>query len=94
MSRLENVAWYRVFWVFYVFLCTCIRQDSDLLIAFCTLFNHWLYKTSCNENMKVIYFKSSEIIRKNEGGLDRSVSNNRFSSVALNELTSSLTLVF
>ena len=39
-----------------------------------------------NENIKVISFKSSEDFQKKEGGSDRPVSNNKISSVTLNEL--------
>ena len=36
-----------------------------------------------NENIKISSFKSSENIQKNEGGSDRSVSDNQSSSVTL-----------
>ena len=39
-----------------------------------------------NKNIKMSSPKSSENIRKNEGGPDRSVSDNQSSSVTLNEL--------
>ena len=39
-----------------------------------------------NTNIKMSSFKSSENIRKKEGGPDRSVSDNQFSSVTLNEM--------
>ena len=39
-----------------------------------------------NKNIKMSSFKSSENIQKNEGGPDRSVSDNQSSSVTLNEL--------
>ena len=37
-----------------------------------------------NKKLKLRSFKSSENIQKKDGGPDRSVSNNKFSSVALN----------
>ena len=40
-----------------------------------------------NKNIKISSFKSSENIQKKEDGPDRSVSDNQFSSVTLNELT-------
>ena len=39
-----------------------------------------------NKNIKISSFKSSENIQKKEGGPGRSVSNNKSSSVTLNEL--------
>ena len=39
-----------------------------------------------NKNIKMSSFKSSENIQKKEGGSDRSVSDNQFSSVTPNEL--------
>ena len=39
-----------------------------------------------NKNIKMSSFKSSENIQKKEDGPDRSVSDNQFSSVTLNEL--------
>ena len=39
-----------------------------------------------NKNIKMSSFKSSGNIQKNEGGPDRSVSDNQSSSVTLNEL--------
>ena len=39
-----------------------------------------------NKNIKMSSFKSSENIKKKEGGPDRSVSDNQSSSVTLNEL--------
>ena len=39
-----------------------------------------------NKNIKISSFKSSENIQKKEGGPDRSVSDNKSSSVTLNEL--------
>ena len=39
-----------------------------------------------NTNIKMIPFKSNEIIQTKESGSDRSVLNNQFSSVTLNEL--------
>ena len=39
-----------------------------------------------NENIKMSSFKSSGNIQKKEDRLDRSVSDNQFSSVTLNEL--------
>ena len=39
-----------------------------------------------NRNIKMSSFKSSESIQKEEGGPDRSVSDNQSSSVILNEL--------
>ena len=39
-----------------------------------------------NKNIKMSSFKSSEHIQKKEGGSGRSVSDNRSSSVTLNEL--------
>ena len=44
-------------------------------------------KKGNNRNIKMSSFKSSENIQKKEGGPDRSVSDNQFSSVTLNELT-------
>ena len=41
---------------------------------------------TANKNMKVCSFKRSENIRSKEDVSDRSVSNNKFSSVTLNEL--------
>ena len=40
-----------------------------------------------NKNIKMSPFKSSENIQKKEGGPDRSVSDDKSSSVTLNELT-------
>ena len=42
--------------------------------------------SSINKNIKVSSFKSSENIQKRKGGPDKSVSNDKFSSVTLNEL--------
>ena len=39
-----------------------------------------------NKNIKVSFFKSSENIQKKECGPDCTVSNNKFTSVTLNEL--------
>ena len=39
-----------------------------------------------NKNINMSSFKSSENIQKKEGGPDRSVSDNQYSSVTLNEL--------
>ena len=39
-----------------------------------------------NKNIKMSSFKSSENIQKKEGGPDRSVSDNQFPPVTLNEL--------
>ena len=38
------------------------------------------------KNIKISSFKSSKNIQKKEGGPDRSVSDNQYSSVTLNEL--------
>ena len=38
------------------------------------------------KNIKISSFKSSKNIQRKEGGPDRSVSDNQFSSVTLNEL--------
>ena len=46
--------------------------------------NFWF--KSPNKNIKMSSFKSSENIQKKEGGPDRSVSDNKSSSVTLNEL--------
>ena len=43
-------------------------------------------KPTPNKNIKMCSFKSSENIQKKEGGPDRSVSDNKSSSVTLNEL--------
>ena len=43
--------------------------------------------------MNLNSFKSAENIRKKEGGPDRSVSNNKFSSVTLNELDQGLIIL-
>ena len=43
-------------------------------------------KKAVNRNIKVSSFKSSANIQKTEGGSDRSVPNNKFSSVTLNEV--------
>ena len=44
------------------------------------------FHVNANKNIKMSSFKSSENIRKKEGGPDRSVSDNQSSSVTLNEL--------
>ena len=41
---------------------------------------------TCNKTIKMSSFKSSKNIQKKEGGPDKSVSDNQFSSVTLNEL--------
>ena len=39
-----------------------------------------------DKNIQVSSFKSNEILQKKEGGPDCTVSNNKFSSVTLNEI--------
>ena len=45
-----------------------------------------IFCKNTNENTKMRSLKSSENVRKKESGSDKSVSNNKFSSVNLNEL--------
>ena len=45
-----------------------------------------MYFCNSNKDIKMSSFKSSENIRKKEGGQDRSVSDNQSSSVTLKEL--------
>ena len=59
-----------------LFRCFFLPLDLDW-------FHHFL---SSNKNVQVSSFKSRENIRKKEGGSDRPVLNNKFSSVTLNEL--------
>ena len=45
-----------------------------------------LERFTTNKNIKMNFFKSSENIKKKEGGPDKSVSDNQFPSVTLNKL--------
>ena len=69
----------------------CFRQGAKIATTSIMNFTHFkTYQTYQprlkNKNIKVSSFKRSENIRKKEGGPDRCVSNNKFSSVTLNEL--------
>ena len=61
-------------------------------ISFFALVNIYQFRVSIKLqiDIKMSFFKGSKNIENKEGGPDRYVSNNRFSSVTLNELSLSI----
>ena len=69
-----------------VCVCVCVHVCVISHLIYLSFLMPHLMGNFTNKNIKMSSFKSSENIQKEEGGPDRSVSDNQSSSVTLNEL--------